>query len=224
MGRDETALELARYYSKVIRSRGYFGFPKVDYKFKKTKWYPMFLKIANYRILKDWTPKLWIDCMFEEFTRPVESLREYDEFAILDKERDGNMNSILPVVIMPHRLYGVKAEQAFDNLKDKIKNGKTNSEKQIISSMLSTYNTVKLWMKKNNETEIRSFFQDKTNIFQIKRNMFSIYFLSVCKSLYEEKIELTFIWKDELAAKRKYVHSNKKLKAKLQTVLGEEFY
>ncbi len=168
-----------------------FRFPSID-RIQKTKWWIHFLRSADLRSLEDWNPDIWVKCQFE---------------------KNGK--------VLPFQLYGKKAEEAFNEYKFKYIEGKKDRVKQLISSILSTYNMIKTWCNKNNNGIIDYTKYFLNNKIKLDRGELSEYFLSICKPYWklnennqDEKIKI----------RRMVVHNNLKLKEKLIEVMGDDFY
>lgn len=175
-------------------------YKKFDFRFpnknniQNSKWWIHFERAAELRYLKDWNPTIWVKCQFD---------------------KNGK--------ILPFRLYGKKAEEAFQEYKHRYLTGKEDRERQIISAMLATYKTIKLWCKKNDIDGIDydAFFEDRFD--KYVRGQLSLHFLSICKPF----MELYFPEDHDLESmklKRAWVHRNKKLKNKLKEIMGTDFY
>jgi hypothetical protein len=189
MYREEAALDIARSFINHYRK---FDprFPSIQ-NIQKSKWWLHFLRAADQRSLhKDWNSNIWVRCQFDKYEK-----------------------------ILPFQLYGKKAEEAFNEYKFRYFEGEQDRQKQLILSILSTYNLIKTWCKKNNNDIIdyKKFFEE--NEIKLNRNELSEYFLSVCKP-YQEFVDD----KEKFQLRRAVVHKNKKLKEKLMDVMGSDFY
>ncbi len=175
-------------------------YKKYDFRFptmrtiRNSKWWIHFERAAELRYIEDWNAKIWIKCQFDKYGK-----------------------------ILPFRIYGKKAEEAFQEYKHKYISGKEDRELQIISGMLSTYKSIKLWCKKNDIKDIDYKLYFESNKQKIIRKQFSPYFLSICRPfmegnfLKEEDIDL-------LRLKRAWVYKNEKIKNKLLNIMGKDFY
>lgn len=111
------------------------------------------------------------------------------------------------------------------------KESRTKNDTSIAKSLLTTYNEIKNWTKKNNYDTIAvyDFFSEPKNFMFLKRGKFSPYFLSISKSFMKKYLELSeeeqdeIINRQDLMVKRLTVMNNKKIANKLKEVLGEEF-
>ena len=119
--------------------------------------------------------------------------------------------------ILPFQLYGKKAIDNFKEYSFRITDKDKDKESQVVSGMLSSYKKIKIWMKQNNTDKIEDFFKDTENIKKVKNGQVSKYLLSVCRPTY------SIIDKEDLMAKRAYIHQNKKIKETLKSVLGDVF-
>lgn len=175
-------------------------YKKYDFRFysieniQKTKWWEHFLRSADLRFVEDWNSDIWVKCQFEKYGK-----------------------------ILPYQLYGRKAEEAFNEFKFKYVEGKQDRIKQLILSILSTYNTIKLWCKKNNNDIIdykKYFILNKT---KLERKELSEYFLSICKPYLNLLKENNIVISDDLKIKSLVIHNNIKLKEKLSEIMQNDF-
>jgi len=172
---------------------------KVDFRFPSmktvtnSKWWIHFERAAELRYLKDWNARIWVKCQFDKYDK-----------------------------ILPFRLYGKMAEEAFNEYKFRYIEGQDDREKQVITAILATFNDVKVWCKKNNNGEINysEYFKNPRIRQRIKRKELSLHFISICKSFDNQGL----IDSDSLKIKRAIVHKNKKLKNKLIEVMDNEFF
>lgn len=172
-----------------------FRFPSIN-KIQETKWWIHFLRAADHRHLEDWNPDIWVKCQFE---------------------KNGK--------VLPFQLYGKKAEESFNELKFKYIEGKKDRRAQLVSSVLATYKTIKLWCNKNNDGIMDFDNYILSNKIKIDRNELSEYFLSVCKPYIDKLIETNDVEKiNKLKNRRLVIYSFKELKEKLQLVMGDDFY
>ena len=168
-----------------------FRFPNLN-NIQKSKWWTHFERAAELRYLEDWNARIWVRCQFDKYDK-----------------------------ILPFRLYGKMAEEAFQEYKHRYISGKDDKEKQLINGILSTFNDVKLWCKRNNEGVLNySEYFDNPRVRQrIKRKELSHHFISICKSFQNDGL----IDESSMMIKRAIVHKNKKLSKKLKEVMGNEF-
>jgi len=169
-----------------------FRFPTMK-SIRKSKWWIHFERAAELRHIEDWDAKIWVKCQFDKYGK-----------------------------ILPFRLYGKKAQEAFQEYKHRYLDGEDDKERQLITSMLSTYKTIKIWCKKKNLPEINynEYFQN--NINKAERGQLSQHFLSICRP-FRENFE-GVLDDDALMIKRAYVYKNKRLVNKLKEVMGNDFY
>lgn len=172
-----------------------FRFPPID-KIQTTKWWIHFLRAADQRSVDDWNPDIWVKCQFE---------------------KNGK--------VLPFQLYGKKAEETFNEYKFKYIEGKQDRVKQLISSILSTYNMIKLWCKKNNDGVIDYMKYFKANKIKLDRNELSEHFLSICKPYWEllKETDDDRLYDKGFKLRATVVHHNLKLKEKLMEVMGDDF-
>jgi hypothetical protein len=102
----------------------------------------------------------------------------------------------------------------------------------VARNLLATYNYMKDWSKDNgyDVPNYKKFFNDPKQRFYIKRQSLSFYLFSILKSFYEEfynklsdEEKDSLIEVEELMKLRAVIYSNRKLKNKMQEVLGHEF-
>lgn len=175
-----------------------FRFPSMK-TIQKSKWWMHFERAAELRYIKDWNAKIWVKCQFDKYDK-----------------------------ILPFRLYGKMAEEAFEEYKHRYISGQDDREKQIIVGMLATYKMIKNWSKKNDINDLggvdyESYFRNPTNFDKFTRGQLSSFFLSVCKpfvcNYFPAQDEM-----DKMKLQRAWVHKNKKLKKKLIEIMGDDFY
>ena len=173
---------------------------KYDFRFpsmksiQRSKWWIHFERAAELRYLEDWNAIIWVKCQFE---------------------KNGK--------ILPFQLYGKKAIDAFEEYKHRYIAGRADRKLQIISAMLSTHKLIKKWCNKQNLPEIDYEAYFKSNIDKFTRGQLSLYYLSICRPFMEnffpDQEDM-----DAMKLKRAWVHKNKSLKAKLQEIMGDDFY
>lgn len=204
MYRDQAAVELNMEFISVYKAER----KNVDYrtigalkKLKSGPYWGIFKNAAKYRTLKSWTPHNWIYAQF-----------------LVNKD------------VSPKDIIGYKAEQNFNDYLALLSKSKmyeadgviyTDNKLQMIREVLTSYKIVKEWCRKNDKNYL-GYFRNKLNIIKIKRKSLSPYFLSICRSYMLNLPE--FEDSESLSLKRVVVYKNKKLMAKLKSVMGDEFY
>jgi len=152
----------------------------------KSKWWVHFERAAGYRSIEGWTPEIHVKSCFEKYG-----------------------------IILPFRLFGKTAIEAWEEYHHRFEEKKTNN---FIVQMLDTYNR----MKKQYGGYNPDFF--KENLLLIKRGILSIHFLSLSKTFRELNKEKGFYDTDMLDIKRQVVCTNKKVFNKMKELFKDDFY
>ena len=152
----------------------------------KSKWWVHFERAAGYRSIKGWTPEIHIKSCFEKYG-----------------------------IILPFRLYGKTALEAWEEYHHRFEEKKTNS---FLIQMLDTYSRMK---KQYGEYNL-DFYRD--NKLLLKRKTLSVHFLSLSKEYRRINDEDNYYDKETLDIKRQVVCTNKKIFNKMKEVFKEDFY
>ena len=152
----------------------------------KSKWWVHFERASGYRCKEGWNPETHIKCCFDKFG-PV----------------------------LPFRIYGKKAEEAWEELHDNYDKVNRND---FLTQMLGTYKI----MKKEFGGYDTDFYKKK--LLFIKRKSYSVHFLSLSKTFRELNREENIYDEEELNNKRLVVSRNKKVIKKMKELFGEDFY
>lgn len=119
--------------------------------------------------------------------------------------------------VLPYELFSDKAWEIFLEYKHRFVNGNV---KNIVFSLLDTYNKIKEWSTKQKFDKINfsAFFYDEKIKMFIKRGNYNTYLFTICKHFDKSLMD-----KNEYSAKRAMIFNNKKILNKMKEILDEEF-
>lgn len=193
---ENEAFNLARFYLQRMRQHT----PRVaNLKLiKKSRVWPQFLAIVEMHGGKpEWDAAKFVNFVFDEF------------------------GPVYPAQM--------KTQEVWNEFTGKFSPRDQDEQKQMALELLNSYKVIKKWCDKHNEfLDIEKYLEMTKNRIYVKRGGLSPYFIAVSKTLtsFVESLpekDRNAIIKGDLENKRRYVHKFRKLRNKMQEVLGNEF-